>query len=119
MTPFEEELKKALARREPSPDFALCVLERAGAGQAATEDRAAARRKSWFIGWWAGYRTVAALVVLLCVLTSGVAYRRHLEIAKGQAAKKQLLAAMHIAGEQLRQAQLRVRRIESPEVVMQ
>lgn len=119
MTPFEDELKKALARQEPSPDFAARVLAKTAAQESPALWPASAgfaRRRFFFSGLSLRFATLAALVLLL---VAGFAYRRHIQIEKGEAAKKQLLVAMHIAGAQLRQAQLRVKRIEFPEVVMQ
>ncbi len=105
MTPFEDELKKALARWEPSVDFTERVLANVKPKQVAT----------WPIFAW---RFASALAVML-LLVSGLAYRQHVRTVEGEAAKKQLLIAMHIAGAQLHQAQLRVKKIESPEVVLQ
>lgn len=118
MTPFEDELKKALARHEPSADFTARVLARAAAQESSGRRGLAtfAGRPFFYSGFSLRFASLAALVLLL---VAGFAYRRHVQIEKGEAAKKQLLVAMHIAGAQLRQAQLRVKRIEFPEVVMQ
>lgn len=111
MTPFEEELKKALARREPGDEFVRQVL-------AKVETKPATSVKAglfaWGGGWW---RFASAVVLLAAVLISGLAYRQHERVVKGEAAKNQLLLAMRITGSQLRQAQLRVKKIESTEVV--
>lgn len=111
MTPFEEELKKALARREPREEFVRQVLGKVEANRAKTVK---ARPFAWDSTWW---RFASAVVVLAAVLISGLAYRQHERVVKGEAAKNQLLRAMRIAGSQLRQAQLRVKKIESTEVV--
>jgi len=110
MTPFEDELRRALARHEPSEEFTARVL-------ASTTRRADERQRSlkmprleWRFAW------VMALVLLF---VCGLAYRQHVRTRQGEAAKKQLLMAMHIAGEQLHEAQLRVKRIQFPEMVMQ
>jgi hypothetical protein len=111
MTPFEEELKKALARREPGEEFVGQVLAKVEASHAAT---VRARPFMWGNPWW---RFASAAVLLVVALLSGLAYRQHERVAKGEAAKNQLLLAMRITGSQLRQAQLRVKKIESAEVV--
>jgi hypothetical protein len=111
MTPFEEELKKALARREPGEEFARHVLAKVEANRAAT---VRARPFAWGNPWW---RFASAAVLLVVALVSGLTYRQHERVAKGEAAKNQLLLAMHITGSELRQAQLRVKKIESSEVV--
>jgi hypothetical protein len=111
MTPFEEELKKALARREPGEEFVSRVLGKVEAKHATTVK---ARPFAWGGAWW---RFASAVVLLAAVLISGLAYRKHERVVKGEAAKDQLLLAMRITGSQLRQAQLRVKKIESTEVV--
>lgn len=94
--PFEEELKKALTRQEPSADFTQRVL-----AQAAREK---GRALPWIRGFM-GWRT-AAVAAGLFVLTSVGIYREHEQ--RGEAAKRQLLVAMQIAGEKLHGAQERV-----------
>ncbi len=111
MTPFEEELKKALARREPAEEFTRQVLAKVEAARAAT---AGARPFVWGNLWW---RFASAAVLLVVALFSGLVYRQHERVAKGEAAKNQLMLAMRITGSQLRQAQLRVKKIELTEVV--
>jgi hypothetical protein len=112
MMQFEDELRKALARREPSEGFAAQVLERLNISP---DSKPRTRLFSWPVFSW----RIASVAVLFLALVSGLAYREHVRIEKGEAAKKQLLIAMHIAGTQLHEAQLRVKRIRFPEVVMQ
>ncbi|MDQ2840897.1 MAG: hypothetical protein M3Y72_07655 [Acidobacteriota bacterium] len=112
MTPFEEELRKALARREPDGNFTARIL-----AQTAAEKRPGIRDRLFgpaSVSW-----RFASFAALLLLLASGLTYRQHSRTVEGEAAKKQLLIAMQIAGSQLHQAQLRVKRIEFPEVVMQ
>ena len=113
MTPFEEELKKALARREPPADFSARVLRAIAPG---VMPKAVRSRRFHLTEFQWRFASLAALFLLL---VSGLIYRHHAEKVKGEAVKKQLLIALHIAGTELRQAQLRVKRIEFPEVVMQ
>lgn len=111
MTPFEEELKKALARREPGDEFVRQVLAKAETKRTSDVKKG---QFAWGDGWW---RFASAVVLLAAVLISGLAYRQHERVVKGEAAKSQLLRAIRITGSQLRQAQLRVKKIESTEVV--
>jgi hypothetical protein len=112
MTPFEDELRKALARREPREDFTARVLAQTGAGEATRH-----KRHSFLFGWTLWRFAVTAALVLM--LSSGFLYRRHVHRVEGERAKQQLLTAMHIAGAELRQAQQRVERIQFSEVVAQ
>lgn len=106
MTPFEEELKKALARREPPAGFTARVL--AGASQ---YDRERAAATGGFLQKLRSWRLIPVLAALL-MMTGGIAYQEHAHEARGQAAKQQLLLAMHIAGSKLHDAQLAVREVE-------
>ncbi len=112
MTPFEDELRKALQRREPSPDFTARLFEKL----AAQNLPKAASRFAWLSGGW---RQWAAAAVLFLAAGSGVAYREHMQVERGEAAKQQLMVAMRIASTQLRAAQTRVKEIEIPETVIQ
>ncbi len=114
MTPFEDELKKALSRRQPSDTFSPGVLERV-----AQRDSRRKVKRSAFNWWFPSYWRPLAALVLILVFVSSVAYREHLHRLQGQAAKRQLLLAMRIAGSELHEAKLRLKRVEFPEVVMQ
>jgi hypothetical protein len=87
---LEQELKQALARKEPSPDFAARV-------------HAAARRKPVF----EARRWLAAAAALLVISGSGLAWRRH----QGMVAKERVMLAMRITAEKLNQIQTRVREV--------
>ena len=89
---LEEELKQALARKEPSPDF---------------ESRVAAttRRKSNVVTMTRRWMAVAAAVVV--VVGAGEGYRWH----RGQTAKEQVMLAMRIAGGKLNRVQMEMRGI--------
>jgi hypothetical protein len=112
MTPFEDELKKALARCEPSEGLTARVLE-------GVNISSAPKRRTRLFVWPAVSWRLASVATLLLALVVGLTYRQHVQIEKGEAAKRQLLIAMHIAGTQIHEAQLRVKRIQFPEVVMQ
>ena len=102
MTPFEEELRQALKRREPAADFTARVMARAAA-----ED--AKRNSGFWFSWRLGLATAAVAVL---TLSGGVAYKQHERSLKGMAAKRQLLIAMRITGTKLQQVQERVKESE-------
>jgi hypothetical protein len=91
MASFEDELKSALKRQEPSPDFAERVLARVAA--------APVRRVSQpWIRW------MAAVAAALLLAAGGLEYRHY----RGEQAKEQVLLAVRIAGGKLAKAQKRV-----------
>jgi len=85
---LEEELRRALARKEPEPGFTARVSARSRAG-----GRGALSRR-----WLA---TAASVLVLA---GSGAGYRWY----QGVRAKEQVMAAVRIAGGKLNQVQNRV-----------
>lgn len=106
MTPFEEELKKALRRQEPADGFTERVLT-----QVATP-RHGPR------GWLMWQLTAAAAATL--VLAGGMAYQQyeHREYehqVQGETAKRKLLLALRIAGSKLQEAQQHVNQVETQE----
>jgi len=110
MTPFEDELKRALQRQEPSADFTARVLARC---QAATnaESKAPFWQRLWTMPTWRlGLATSAVALLMLGVGTT--IYEQHEHALKGMAAKRQLLLAMRIAGTKLQQVQQRVNESE-------
>jgi hypothetical protein len=103
MTELEQQLAKALARHEAPAGFTGRVL-------AAVQD--SERR----LPWWrrvfvrtsaSAWRFVPATVALV-IATSGAFYRHHERMEQGEAAKRQLVTALKIAGEKLHTAQQRV-----------
>jgi hypothetical protein len=119
MNRFDEELKLALRREEPSPDFTDRVMARV----AELQKREKSREKT---GWlkrlaeffqppqmrWA---MAGAMAVLLAIAGFGVHHRREserkrlAEIAEGERAKEQVMLAMRIASAKLNVAQRKVR----------
>jgi hypothetical protein len=89
---LDDELRSALSRREPSPDFAARVLARVSAAPPRRATHAWTR-------WVAG---IAAAVML----TAGTLEYRHYE---GERAKEQVLLAVRIAAVKLSKAQKKVR----------
>jgi hypothetical protein len=111
MTPFEEHLKEALARKEPSQDFVSRVLEKTKTPQLRLPT---AGRAWWFRRAWAWrLAPVMAALVLLC---AGVMYREHERTVRGELAKEKLLIGMRIAGSKLHDVQQHVMGIQSKEV---
>jgi hypothetical protein len=110
MTPFEEHLKEALARKEPSRDFANRVLEK-------TKEQARPRtvgRALWFVRAWA-WRLVPVMAAL-ALMCAGVMYREHERTVRGELAKEKLLIAMRIAGSKLHDVRQHVIGIQYKEV---
>lgn len=103
MTPFEEELKRALVRREPSAAFTARVLAKVAA---APERR---QTKPWL---W----RFAAVAAAVLAMAGGTVYQQHEHDLRGESAKRKLLLAMRIAGSKLHEAQQRVKEVESAEV---
>ncbi len=87
---LEQELKRALARRDPAPGFAA----RVGA--------AARRRPVFYMRRW-----LAAAAALLVIAGSGAAWRRH----QGMVAKERVMLAVRITAAKLNHIQNRVREI--------
>lgn len=116
MTRLEEQLKEALAGREPSEDFAARVL--AKANEEAAEARAN-RRGDWrdWLRAPAGWRLASAAACAVLLAASGsVIYEQHEREARGEAAKEKLMTAVRIAGVKLQQVHRRVLDAEAMEV---
>jgi hypothetical protein len=98
MERLEEELRKALQRQDPGEGFTQRVLRRAGE----------VRQR---MPWWAGARLRWAAAAVLCVmLLSGWVYREGRR-AQGEAARRQAITALQIAGAKLRLAQTKVQNL--------
>ena len=103
MTPFEQQLKEALARKEPSQDFAKRVLEKTNERQPGVRQKV---RTWWFGRAWV-WRLVPAMAALALV-SGGAMYREHERTVQGEMAKDKLLIAMRIAGSKLHETQQQV-----------
>ena len=88
MDPLEQQLKEALARRDPSPGFAERVIAKTS-------------RRRVFPRWLA---TAAAVIV---IAGGAEAWRYH----QGMLAKEQVMLAMRVTAEQLNQIQTRVKEV--------
>ena len=100
MTDFEQQLARALERREPSAGFTSRVLAAASRQQPA--------RSRWSAWRWALVSRAAPAMAALLVVAGGALYQNHERIERGEAAKRQLLLAVKIAGVKLHDAQQRV-----------
>jgi hypothetical protein len=89
---LEQELKQALARKEPSADFDSRVAKATRLGP-----RLVIVNRRWIA-------TAAAAVVVM--IGAGEGYRWH----RGQAAKEQVMLAMRIAGGKLNRVQMEIAR---------
>jgi hypothetical protein len=108
MTPFEEQLRQAMARRDPPADFTQRVLGRVEREQRRNSGSGAP-------GWFRAWRLAAAAAALLAVGGS-VFYQQRARAAQGEAAKQKLLIAFRIAGTKLHQVHRRVLEVQAMEV---
>jgi hypothetical protein len=110
MTPFEEQLKQAMARREPAAGFTQRVLERVERKQPQTAEG----------GPWAWFRAARAWrlagAAALLVMSGRVVYEQHERAVRGEAAKEKLMTAVRIAGVKLHQVHRHVLEAEATEV---
>lgn len=104
MTPFEEELKRALVRCEPPADFTERVLAQVSA---------AAPKRGWYAvrGW-----QLVAIAAMALVMLGTIFQQQRSRARQGEQAKEKLLVAMRITGWKLQQAQEHVQRVENMEV---
>jgi hypothetical protein len=127
MNRFDEELKQALRREEPSPDFTDRVMERVAELQRQEKPREKTEwlrklleffqppRMKWAMaGAMAGLLLIAGFILH----SSRESERRRLaEIAEGERAKEQVMLAMRIASAKLNVAQKKVNEIANHESV--
>lgn len=124
MTPFEEQLRQAMAREQPREDFTRRVVERANRERAGEAGNRSVMRL-WHHGWFhalpawppalrAG--SWAAVIAALLLMSGSMAYEQHERAARGLAAKEKLLTAVRIAGVKLRQVHRQVLDVEATEV---
>jgi len=98
MTEFEDQLRRALERKEPSPDFAARVVARASQ----------AKRPIAWPNWRAWAATGIAASLCLGGVGLELEHRRQVR-EQGQAARAQLIQAMHITSSKLQKIQKKVR----------
>jgi hypothetical protein len=101
---IEKALRTALRRQNPSEEFAPRLLTRI---EKRTQPEHTAR--SWWIfprpGW------AVAGVMCLAITIVSVKYEQHRREAEGQAARRQVLVALRIAGAKIQLAQSRVQQL--------
>lgn len=110
MNPLDDELRAALARREPSADFTRRVMQR-------IEGEKASRRS-----WWAGFtrawrfpplRWAASAMACVALAAGIVEYRRYQRVkAEGEMARAQVMLALEIASSKLNVALAPVEQVE-------
>jgi len=110
MTPFEEQVKRAMARQNPLPDFTGRVL---AAVDAAHVQRPRAGWRRW--ARWVHNWRVAPVLAALLIMSGGVVHQERQRAARGEEVKEKLLVAMRIAGVKLQQARHRVFEVEANE----
>ena len=102
---LEQELKQALARKEPDPGFESRVQRRQVRTMPRTMPRMMPRMMPRIMPRtmprWVG---IAAMLVI--GIAAGEGYRRH----QGQIAKEQVMTAMRIAGDRLNRVQTQLNR---------
>jgi hypothetical protein len=111
MNRLDNELREALRRQDPGPDFTARVL----AAAAAARPKESRWRTSWWRTFVAGFgparvrwATAGALACLL-VVGGSLEYQEW----QGRRAKQQLVLALHIAGAKLNLARDQVRQINA------
>lgn len=118
MSHFDKELRQALRRKEPSPDFTDRVMARVAELQKQEKPR---EKTDWlrklaefFQPPRMKWAMAGAMAVVLVIAGFGVHYRREnerqrlAEIAEGERAKEQVILAMRIASAKLNVAQKKV-----------
>jgi hypothetical protein len=125
MSRFDDELKRALHREEPGPDFTDRVMSRVAGLQKREKSREKTGRLRRFAEFFQPHRmkwaAAGAMAILLLIAGLGVHRRREnerrrlAEIAEGQRAKEQVLLAMRIASEKLNIAKKKVHEVAAHE----
>ncbi|MBO0856906.1 MAG: hypothetical protein J2P21_00320 [Chloracidobacterium sp.] len=115
MNHFDDELKRALRREEPSPDFTDRVMRRLAElqkrGKPMEKAEWLGRLTEFFRPTQMKWAMAGAMAVLMVIAGLGVLYRREnerrrlAEIAEGERAKEQVMLAMRIASAKLNVAQ--------------
>ena len=125
MNHFDDELKRALRREEPSPDFTDRLMRRLAELQKREKPTEKAewlrRLTEFFRPTQMKWAMAGAMAVLMVIAGFGVHYRREnerrrlAEIAEGERAKEQVMLAMRIASAKLNVAQKIVHKTASHE----
>lgn len=111
MSRLEDELRSALQRQEPSPDFAERVLARLDTAPVEKISRRPAWR-SWF-GLPRMYRFAVGVAACLVLALGVFEYHRYQVRVQGEAAKERLVLALKIAGGRLNAVQQKVLKLSA------
>ncbi|HEV2496044.1 MAG TPA: anti-sigma factor [Terriglobia bacterium] len=117
MNPLDDELRSALRKTEPSPDFTQRVMQRIEA-----EGREQPARWSWWSwlaqAWRVPMLRWAATAVACIALAVGIAeYQRYRRVrAEGEMARAQVMLALEIASNKLNVALAPVQQVEGHQV---
>jgi hypothetical protein len=129
MDHLEESLRAALRREEPPEGFAERVMARAVLAEQARERLQQQQREegagAWWRALWSGkqwfaapaLRVALASVMVLIVITGGLALREQQQRVEGERAKEQALLALRIAGGELRAVQAKLERFGASQQV--
>jgi len=120
MKPLEDELRRALCRREPPPGFTERVLARVreesdGRNPMSTAPGAQPTRRARWAGWaWLGPRlqlgfaAVAAALLLAASLSLWRRQRKEQQRREGEAARAQVMQALRITSAKLNRVRTKV-----------
>ncbi len=114
---LEEALRTAFARKPAPPGFAERVEARLKHSADAAHGSAPATRAGVMRLWRTGRAgnraglAIAAALLLSFVIPAGLRLHKEAEAARGEAARQQVLLALHITGSQLRSIQQRTHTI--------
>ena len=101
MNDFENDLRRALRRREPPRDLSGAILARI----------APASRPAWRTLW----RPVLAAAAVLLILVTG--FDRYREYRRGQEAKRQVMLALEITAKKLAVVQKKIDQLSQRSIV--
>jgi len=102
MDSFEEHLKRAMERKQPSAGFTERVLDRA------RQSEPVRPRRGFILPYW-----FAPALAALLVLAATLGYERYRERREGERATRQLVVALRLTGAKLHQVRSRVVEIGS------
>src|SRR5713101_83067 len=101
---LEEDIRRALRPQSPRDDFASHLLTRL-----ALQTRPEPTSQSWWR--FPGLRWAAAAVLCMVVFAGGTKYVQQRRQAEGEAARRQVIVALRIAGTKIQLAQSKVQHL--------
>ena len=121
MNRFDDELRRAFSREEPSPDFTDRVMARIAEARKREKPKEKSDWLKRLVGFfqppqmkWTKLATAGSMAVLLIIAGFGVHTRREnerwrlAEIAEGERAKEQVMLAMRITSAKLNVAKKKI-----------